>query len=118
MNSVLNQYKKVAFLSYQLIVHFKSLQVINSDIVLAMEVKHIYDTKYEPIVLTIPRKLDFTTASHPAFLHIFENFHKYSSYVKPSMGNKIKKKKVTFDKIVQVRINGEECQEYCEYLID
>ena len=118
MNQILPQYKKMAYLSYQLIVHYKHLQVNDKTIVLFMDVKHTTDFQYQPIILTIPRNIEFQKASKPAFMHIFENFQEYIKYTKPSM-NIERKKAVTFDEIVKVRefvqIHN---YDYCKYLIE
>ena len=36
--------------------------------------QHTSDYQYQPIILTIPRHIEFQKASKPAFMHIFENF--------------------------------------------
>ena len=116
MNQLLNKYKKVAYLSYQLIIHFKHVLIDDDTITLLMDVKHISDFKYEPIILTTPKDISFEISSKTAFLHIFENFLKYREYTKTSMGTK-PKYKVTFHDIVKVRvINEEHCADYCHYL--
>ena len=118
MNQTLSQYKKMAYLSYQLIVHFKHLQVNDQTIVLFMDVKHTSDFQYQPIVLTIPRQMEFQRASRPAFMHIFENFQKYNNFAQPSMNIKARKT-VTFDEIVKVREFVQvDNYDYCKYLIE
>lgn len=118
MNQTLSQYKKMAYLSYQIIVHYKHLQVNEQTIVLFMDVKHTSDFQYQPIILTIPRYMEFQKASKPAFMHILENFQEYKTYAKPSM-NIQKEKTVTFDEIVNVREFVQvDSHDYCNYLIE
>ena len=59
MNQILNKYKKSAYLSFQLIVHYKHLQINDDDIVLFLDVKNIKDLYYQPIVLTVQKNIDF-----------------------------------------------------------
>ena len=118
MNQTLSQYKKMAYLSYQLIVHFKHLQVNDQTVVLFMDVKHTSDYQYQPIILTIPRHIEFQKASKPAFMHIFENFQEYKNYTKPSMNIK-REKRVTFNETVKVREFVQvDNYDYCNYLIE
>ena len=62
MNQILNKYKKSAYLSFQLIVHYKHLQINEDDIVLFLDVKNIKDLYYQPIVLTVQKNIDFNKA--------------------------------------------------------
>ena len=62
MNQILNKYKKSAYLSLQLIVHYKHLQINEDDIVLFLDVKNIKDLYYQPIVLTVQKNIDFNKA--------------------------------------------------------
>ena len=113
---ILNRYKKVAYLSYHLIIHFKHVQVDQDKIVLLMDVKHILDLKYQPIILTTSKGILFEISCKSAFLHIFENFLKYGEYAKTSTSTK-PKHKVSFYDIVKVRpILDEQCTDYCHYL--
>ena len=102
MNQILNKYKKSAYLSFQLIVHYKHLQINESNIVLFLDVKHIKDLQYQPIVLIVQKNVNFNKAFQTSFMHICEHFHEYSSYASSPISNK-KKKKVTFSDAVKVR---------------
>ena len=116
MNQILNKYKKSAYLSFQLIVHYKHLKINESNIVLFLDVKHIKDLQYQPIVLTVQKNVDFNKAFQTSFMHICEHFHEYSNYASSPTSNK-KKKKVTFSDVVKVRLIVEHHYEYCEQLI-
>ena len=59
MNQILNKYKKSAYLSFQLIVHYKHLQINDTNIVLFLDAKHIKDLNYQPIVITVQKDVDF-----------------------------------------------------------
>ena len=91
----------MAYLSYQLIIHYKELQQTEHEIILSMDVKHIHDLHYQPVVLTTQKDVHFPTASRPAFLHLFENFH--DKIQPPALTHK-RKSSVAFDERVQVRI--------------
>ena len=116
MNQILNKYKKSAYLSFQLIVHYKHLKINESNIVLFLDVKHIKDLQYQPIVLTVQRNVNFNKAFQTSFMHICEHFHEYSIYATPPLISK-KKKRVTFSDDVKVRLIVEQQFEYYEQLI-
>ena len=67
MDATLTQYRKMAYLSYQLIIHFKELQYTDTETILSMDVKHIHDSHYQLVVFTSHKHLDFITAFRPAF---------------------------------------------------
>ena len=113
MNQILNKYKKSAYLSFQLIVHYKHLQINENDIVLFLDVKNIKDLYYQPIVLTVQKNIDFNKAFQISFMHICEHFNDYSTYATLSCK---KKKKVTFNDVVQVRLIVEEQFEFHKLL--
>ena len=115
MNQILNKYKKSAYLSFQLIVHYKHLQINEDDIVLFLDVKNIKDLYYQPIVLTVQKNIDFNKAFQISFMHICEHFNDYSTYATLPLTCK-KKKKVTFSDVVQVRLIVEEQFEYHKLL--
>ena len=115
MNQILNKYKKSAYLSFQLIVHYKHLQINKDDIVLFLDVKNIKDLHYQPIVLTVQNNVDFNKAFQISFMHICEHLNDYSTYATLPLTCK-KKKKVTFSDVVQVRLIVEEQFEYHELL--
>ena len=115
MDKVLSKYKKMAYLSYQIILHFKHMFNYTNAIVLLLNIKHISDHKYQIIILTIPKDIEFSRASRPAFLHIFENLHNYHNYSDLPNTSKLSQKKVTFNEIVQVR-NMLKCEDYYECL--
>ena len=115
MNQILNKYKKSAYLSFQLIVYYKHLQINDDDIVLFLDVKNIKDLYYQPIVLTVQKNIDFNKAFQISFMHICEHFNDYSTYATLPLTCK-KKKKVTFSDVVQVRLIVEEQFEYHELL--
>ena len=115
MNQILNKYKKSAYLSFQLIVHYKHLQINDEDIVLFLDVKNIKDLYYQPIVLTVQKNIDFNKAFQISFMHICEHFNDYSTYATLPLTCK-KKKKVTFSNVVQVRLIVEEQFEYQKLL--
>ena len=76
MNQMLNKYKKSAYLSFQLIVHYKHLQINENNIVLFLDVKNIKDLYYQPIVLTLQKNVDFNKAFKfllCIFVNIFMN---------------------------------------------
>ena len=73
MNQILNKYKKSAYLSFQLIVHYKHLQINEDDIVLFLDVKNIKDLYYQPIVLTVQKNVDFNKGISNFPLCIFVN---------------------------------------------
>ena len=50
MDATLTQYRKMAYLSYQLIIHFKELQYTDTETILSMDVKHINDSHYQLVV--------------------------------------------------------------------
>ena len=104
MDATLTQYRKMAYLSYQLIIHFKELQYTDTETILSMDVKHIHDSHYQLVVFTTQKHLDFITAFRPAFLHLFENFQPNQIYTQPLTNIKKRKKSVTFDERIQVRI--------------
>ena len=83
MDATLTQYRKMAYLSYQLIIHFKELQCTDTETILSMDVKHIHDSHYQLVVFTSHKHLDFITAFRPAFLHLFENFQHNQTYTQP-----------------------------------
>ena len=117
MNQILNKYKKSAYLSFQLIVHYKHLQINEDDIVLFLDVKNIKDLYYQPIVLTVQKNIDFNKAFQISFMHICEHFNDYSTYATlPLTCKKKKKKKVTFNDVVQVRLIVEEQFEFHKLL--
>ena len=117
MNQILNKYKKSAYLSFQLIVHYKHLQINEDDIVLILDVKNIKDLYYQPIVLTVQKNIDFNKAFQISFMHICEHFNDYSTYATlPLTCKKKKKKKVTFNDVVQVRLIVEEQFEFHKLL--
>ena len=113
MNQILNKYKKSAYLSFQLIVHYKHLQINENDIVLFLDVKNIKDLYYQPIVLTVQKNID--KAFQIYFMHISEHFNDYSTYATLPLTCK-KKKKVTFNDVVQVRLIVEEQFEFHKLL--
>ena len=113
VNQILNKYKKSAYLSFQLIVHYKHLQINEDDIVLFLDVKNIKDLYYQPIVLTVQKNIDFNKAFQISFMHICEHFNDYSTYA--TLPCK-KKKKVTFNDVVQVRLIVEEQFEFHKLL--
>ena len=115
MNQILNKYKKSAYLSFQLIVHYKHLQINEDDIVLFLDVKNIKDLYYQPIVLTVQKNIDFNKAFQISFMHICEHFNDYSTYATLPLTCK-KKKKVTFNDVVQVRLIVEEQFEFHKLL--
>ena len=115
MNQILNKYKKSAYLSFQLIVHYKHLQINDDDIVLFLDVNNIKDLYYQPIVLTVQKNIDFNKAFQISFMHICEHFNDYSIYATLPLTCK-KKKKVTFSDVVQVRLIVEEQFEYQKLL--
>ena len=84
-------------------------------IVLLLNVKHISDSHYQPIIMTIPKNIAFSQASWPAFIHIFENFHQYKKYSEPLSDPKSPFKRVIFNEIIQVR-NMSKCEDYHEFL--
>ena len=104
MDATLNQYRKMAYLSYQLIIHFKQLQYTDTETILSMDVKHIHDSHYQLVVFTAQKHLDFITAFRPAFLHLFENFQPNQIYTPPLKSIMKRKNSVTFDERIQVRI--------------
>ena len=110
MNQILNKYKKSAYLSFQLIVHYKHLQINDTNIILFLDAKHIKDSNYQPIVITVQKDVDFDKAFEISFMHICEHFHEYHMYATPPKAKK--KKKVTFSNIVQVRLIVEQQIEY------
>ena len=114
MNQVLNKYKKSAYLSFQLIIHYKHLQINDTDIVLFLDAKHIKDLNYQPIVITVQKNVDFNKAFHTSFMHICEHFKEYPTYALPSTCKK--KKRVTFNDDVKVRLIVEHQFEYYEPL--
>ena len=81
-----------------------------------LDVKHIKDFQYQPIVLTVQKNVNFNKAFQTSFMHICEHFHEYSTYATSPTSNK-KKKKVTFSDVVQVRLIVEHQYEYYEQLI-
>ena len=115
MNQVLNKYRKSAYLSFQLIVHYKHLQINDANIVLFLDAKHIKDLNYQPIVITVQKDVDFNKAFEISFMHICEHFHEYSLYA--TAPHRKKKKKVTFNDAVKVRLILEQQFEYYEQLI-
>ena len=115
-NGILKKYKKSAYLSFQLIVHYKHLQINESNIVLFLDVNHIKDLQYQPTVLTVQKNVNFNKAFQISFMHICEHFHEYSTYATSPTLNK-KKKKVTFSDVVKVRLIVEQQYEYYEQLI-
>ena len=116
MNQILKKYKKSAYLSFQLIVHYKHLKINDSNIVLFLDVKHIKDLQYQPIVLTVQKNINFNKAFQISFIYICEHFHEYPIYAKPPLVTK-KKKRVTFSDHVKVRLIVEQQFEYYEQLI-
>ena len=110
MDQSLSKYKKMAYLSYQLILHYQHMLRYSNAIVLLLNVKHISDSHYQPITMTIPKNIPFSQVSWPAFIHIFENFHNYKKYSEPPPS-----KRVFFNEIVQVR-NMSKCEDYYEFL--
>ena len=116
MNEILNKYKKSAYLSFQLIVYYKHLKIDDDNIVLFLDVKHIKDLYYQPIVLTIENNVDFNKSFQTSFMHICEHFHEYPMYATLPVLTK-KKKKVTFSENVKVRLIVEQQFEYYEQLI-
>ena len=115
MNQILNKYKKADYLSFQLIVHYKHLQINENNIILFLDVKNTKDLHYQPIVLTVQKNVDFNKAFQISFMHICEHFHQYSTYATLPLIYK-KKKKVTFSDVVQVRLIVEQQFEYHELL--
>ena len=115
MNHILNKYRKSAYLSFQLIVHYKHLQINDTDIVLFLDAKYIKDLNYQPIVITVQKNVDFNKAFHISFMHICEHFNEYSTYALPPTCKK--KKRVTFSDVVKVRLIVEQQFEYYEQLI-
>ena len=115
MNQILNKNKKSAYLSFQLIVHYKHLQINEDEIVLFLDVKNIKDLYYQPIVLTIQKNIDFNKAFQISFMHICEHFNEYSTYATLPLTCK-KKKKVTFNDVIQVRLIVEEKFEFHKLL--
>ena len=115
MNQILNKYKKSAYLSFQLIVHYKHLQINEDDIVLCLDVKNIKDLQYQPIVLTVQKNVDFNKAFQISFMHICEHFNEYFTYATLPLTCK-KKREVTFSDVVQVRLIVEEQFEYHKLL--
>ena len=115
MNEALSKYKKMAYLSYQVILHYKHMLNYTNAIVLLLNVKHISDHQYCKIIITIPKDIEFLTAVRPAFLHIFENLHNYENYSTLLTKPKSFKKRVIFNEIVQVR-NMSKCEDYYECL--
>ena len=115
MKQILNKYKKSAYLSFQLIVHYKHLQINDTNIVLFLDAKHIKDLNYQPIVITVQKDVDFNKAFQTSFMHICEHFHEYHMYA--TSPNRKKKKKVTFSDTVKVRLIVEQQFEYYEHLI-
>ena len=93
MNQMLNKFKKSAYLSFQLIVHYKHIQLNESNTVLFSDVKNIKDLHYQPIVLTVPNNVNFNKVFQISFMHICEHFHEYSTYATPSLSSKKKKRK-------------------------
>ena len=91
MNQILNKYKKSAYLSFQLIVHYKHLKINESNIVLFLDVKHIKDFQYQPIVLTVQKNVNFNKAFQTSFMYICEHFYEYSIYASLPISNKKKK---------------------------
>ena len=116
MDKIIQKYKQVAYLSYQLIVHFKYSHLGNDDILFIMDVKHTQDAFYQPIVMHVPTNVDFESAFHYTFLHICENFHRYPEYATTSQTIK-RLKNVTFNKNVHIRLIEEE-EKYVEYYVD
>ena len=116
MNEILNKYRKSAYLSFQLIVHYRHLEIKDANIVLFLDVKHIKDLCYQPIVLTIENKDNFNKSFQISFMHICEHFHEYPRYATLPVIIK-KKKKVTFSENVKVRLIVEQHFEYYEQLI-
>ena len=115
MDQSLSKYKKMAYLSYQLILHYQHMLSYSNAIVLLLNVKHISDSHYQPIILTVPKNIPFLQASWPAFIHIFENFQNYKKYSEPSLHIKSPFKRVIFNDIVQVR-NMSKYEDYYEFL--
>ena len=104
-------------MSFQLIVHYKHLQINDDDIVLILDVKNIKDLYYQPIVLTVQKNIDFNKAFHISFMHICEHLNDYSTYATlPLICKKKEKKKVTCSDVVQERIIVEEQFEYQKLL--
>lgn len=115
----------MAYLSYNLILHYKKMHIYLNAIVILMDVKHVSDKEYQPIIVTILKDLDFSIASRPAFLHIFENFQNYKTYTQiPKIqttdssiaGPVIKRKNVTFNELVKVRHMSTHLYEYGVFL--
>ena len=101
MERILHKYKQVAYLSYQIIVHFKHSLVTDNNTLILLDVKHIQDTSYQPIILTISNHTDFDTAFQSAFIPVCEDFHSKLENAKQS---KETKKKVTFNNNVHIRL--------------
>lgn len=114
----------MAYLSYDLILHYKFVHIYINAIVILMDVKHVSDKEYQPIIVTILKDLDFSVASRPAFLHIFENFQNYKNYTqtpKPqtpdsSTSQPVTRRKVTFHELVKVRHMSTQLYEYGIFL--
>ena len=113
MNQLLNKYKKSAYLSFQLILYYKHLQINDTNIVLSLDAKHIKDLNYQPITITVPKDIDFNKTLHISFMHILKHFKEYSTYALPTSFKK--KKRVTFNEDVKV-ILIEHQVEYDEHL--
>ena len=92
INQILNKYKKSAYLSFQIIVHYKHLKINVNNIILFLDVKHINDLQYQPIVLTVQKSIDFNKAFQISFMDICEHFHEYPTYAKPPLVSKKRKK--------------------------
>ena len=118
MDGIFSKYKKAAALSYKLFVEFEHVQLNDIDVVIHLKVMHkFHGQHYVPIILTT-NHVNMEEGFHIAFMHICENFDNYlTTYACKNRDVHRKKKKVTFDDVVKVRLLTPECQEYLEYLV-
>ena len=107
---ILHKYRQVAYLSYNILFYFKHSLPSEYDTLFFFDVKHIQDSQYTSVTISIPNISNFEKVFQAKFFTICEQFYKTFEYAP----QKIKtKKKVSFNTDVHVRlIGGEQLVEY------
>ena len=76
MEMIIHKYRQAAYLSYKSLFYFKHSLPSEHTALLFFDVKHIQDSQYTPIIISIPNPTDFEKSFQEAFIPICEQFQK------------------------------------------